>query len=489
MASALTGDDLARSVSRSMSYNRSMSRRNMSLASGSRRGWASASIREAWNNQTDVFQRSGREEDEEELKWAAIERLPTYDRIRQAMLKHVMEEGKIGYEQVDITNLDMNDKKNLMESILRVVEEDNERFLRRLRERTDRVGIDVPKIEVRFQHLSIDGDAYLGTRALPTLLNSTLNTIEGVLGLIKLFPSKKRVVNILRDVSGIVKPSRMTLLLGPPGSGKTTLLQALAGKTDTDLRVSGKITYCGHEFEEFIPQRTSAYISQHDLHHGEMTVRETLDFSGRCLGVGTRYELLAELSRREKQAGIKPDPEIDAFMKATAMAGQNTSLVTDYVLKPFESSTVGKVLLKSRGMYTEEFWYWICVVALLGFSLLFNLCFIAALTYLNPLGDSKAVTLEEDDESKNQPSSDGQPNLKSIEMCSPSTNMAVKNNLDNSVLSAANQAPSKRGMVLPFQPLSLAFNHVNYYVDMPAVSCFSIVLTFTKRQNMNTNSW
>lgn len=64
-----------------------------------------------------------------------------------------------------------------------------------------------------------------------------------------------------------------------------------------------------------------------------MTVRETLDFSGRCQGVGTRYELLAELSRREKEAGIKPDPEIDAFMKATAMAGQETSLVTDYILK------------------------------------------------------------------------------------------------------------------------------------------------------------
>lgn len=64
-----------------------------------------------------------------------------------------------------------------------------------------------------------------------------------------------------------------------------------------------------------------------------MTVRETLDFSGRCLGVGTRYELLAELSRREKELGITPDPEIDAFMKATAQAGQETSLVTDYVLK------------------------------------------------------------------------------------------------------------------------------------------------------------
>lgn len=41
-----------------------------------------------------------------------------------------------------------------------------------------RVGIDIPKIEVRFKNVSIEGDAYLGTRALPTLINSTLNTIE-----------------------------------------------------------------------------------------------------------------------------------------------------------------------------------------------------------------------------------------------------------------------------------------------------------------------
>ncbi|CAO2839377.1 unnamed protein product [Amaranthus hypochondriacus] len=151
--------------------------------------------------------------------------------------------------------------------------------------------------------------------------------------MVGLTPSKKRTLKILQDVSGIVKPSRMTLLLGPPGAGKTTFLQALAGRLDKDLKVAGKITYCGHELTEFVPQRTCAYISQNDLHNGEMTVRETLNFSGRCLGVGTRYELLAELSRREKQAGIKPDPEIDAFMKAIAMPGQEASLVTDYVLK------------------------------------------------------------------------------------------------------------------------------------------------------------
>lgn len=64
-----------------------------------------------------------------------------------------------------------------------------------------------------------------------------------------------------------------------------------------------------------------------------MTVRETLDFAGRCLGVGVRYQMLAELLRREKESGIIPDPDIDAFMKATSLAGQKSSLETDYILK------------------------------------------------------------------------------------------------------------------------------------------------------------
>ncbi|XP_065020889.1 pleiotropic drug resistance protein 2-like isoform X3 [Musa acuminata AAA Group] len=301
------------------------------MVSSSRRSWG-----KAFRDPKDVFRRSGGEEgeDEENLKWAALEKLPTYDRMRKGILRQVVEDGRVVCDEVDVHRLAPRDRKLLLDRLFKVAEEDNERFLERLRHRIDRVGLELPKIEVRYENLSVEADVSVGSRALPTLWNSTLNILEGIIGLLNLSPSKKRTIKILNDVSGILKPARMTLLLGPPASGKTTLLLALAGKLAKNLRQEfGKITYCGHELSEFVPQRTCAYISQLDLHNGEMTVRETLDFSGRCLGVGTRYEMLSELSRRERDAGIKPDPEIDVFMKATAMEGQKTSVATDYILK------------------------------------------------------------------------------------------------------------------------------------------------------------
>lgn len=43
-------------------------------------------------------------------------------------------------------------------------------------------------------------------------------------------PPGSRMVPILEGVSGVLKPGRLTLLLGHPGSGKTVLLKALAGQ-------------------------------------------------------------------------------------------------------------------------------------------------------------------------------------------------------------------------------------------------------------------
>ncbi|XP_024544542.1 pleiotropic drug resistance protein 1 isoform X1 [Selaginella moellendorffii] len=280
---------------------------------------------------------SGREYDEEDaFKWASLEKLPTYNRMRTALLPSPADDdeaGKFKHNEIDVTRLQGQERRILVQRIFRVAERDNERMLRKLRERIDLVGIQLPRIEVRFENLSLEASVHIGRRALPTLYNFTIDAIESILQILNLSFSKKKQLHILRDVSGVIKPSRMTLLLGPPSSGKTSLLLALAGRLDPSLKVRGKVTYNGHDMTEFVPHKTSAYISQHDLHTAEMTVRETLDFSGRCQGVGTRYEMLSELSRRELMMRVKPDAELDAFLKATVVEGQETNIVTDYVLK------------------------------------------------------------------------------------------------------------------------------------------------------------
>ncbi|KAI3521650.1 hypothetical protein L1887_11122 [Cichorium endivia] len=301
---------------------RAGSTRVPSLRSGSTSVWR--------NSGMDVFSKSSREDDDEEaLKWASLEKLPTFDRLKKGLLF-----GSTGpANEVDIDNLGVEDRKHLLDRLVKTADEDNEKFLLKLRDRLDRVGIDLPTIEVRYEHVTVEADVNTGSRALPSFINFHIDFFEGLLAKFNLLPNSKKHITILDDISGCIKPSRMTLLLGPPSSGKTSLLLALAGALDKSLTSSGKVTYNGHELHEFVPERTSAYISQNDIHIGEMTVRETLAFSARCQGVGSRYEMLAELSRRERDANIKPDPDLDVFMKAAATEGQEASVVTDYTLK------------------------------------------------------------------------------------------------------------------------------------------------------------
>ncbi|XP_068652846.1 ABC transporter G family member 39-like [Aristolochia californica] len=273
-------------------------------------------------------------DDEEDLKWAALEKLGTYDRLTVSLLKlGDSKSGHYRHDQIDVRNVSPEARREILDRLIRIPDQDNDFFVQKLRERMDRVGITLPEVEIRFEHLYVDAEVYSGGRAMPTLLNAFLNVTESILGRFMLYKNKKQQLSILKDVSGAIRPGRLTLLLGPPGSGKTTLLKALAGKLDEDLKVAGKVTYNGHNMKEFVPERTSAYICQHGLHNGDMTVRETLDFSARCQGVGHRYDVLAELARREKDQHIKPDPDIDFFMKAVAMQGQRASIMTEYMLR------------------------------------------------------------------------------------------------------------------------------------------------------------
>lgn len=84
----------------------------------------------------DVFSGSSRrEDDEQELQWAAIEKLPTYLRVTRGVLAEPQGEKPI---EIDVNKLGPLQRKNLVERLVKIAEEDNERFLLKLRERIDR---------------------------------------------------------------------------------------------------------------------------------------------------------------------------------------------------------------------------------------------------------------------------------------------------------------------------------------------------------------
>ncbi|KAA8521738.1 hypothetical protein F0562_012411 [Nyssa sinensis] len=320
-----------------------------------------------WNSPRNMFPRTtgnrANDDDEEALLWAVLQRAPTYVQARISFFRNTSGELSV----IDIHKFGTQEQKLVLDKLVNAVNEDTALFFKKVRQRFDAVDLEFPKVEVRFQDLRVDAFLHVGSRALPTVPNFIFNMTEAFLRKLRVFPGRRKKLSILNNISGIIRPSRLTLLLGPPSSGKTTLLLALAGRFGTGLKVSGRITYNGHDLEEFVPQTTSAYVSQQDWHMAEKTVKETLEFSGNCQGFGFKHDMLLELLRREKDARIKPDEDLDIFVKALLLGDQKTNhLVVEYIMKILgldicEDTLVGDEMLKGvsggqkRRLTTGEF--------------------------------------------------------------------------------------------------------------------------------------
>lgn len=83
---------------------------------------------------------AGVDEDEEALKWAAIEKLPTYDRLRTSIFQTVGEQegNRVMHKEVDVRKLDINERQEIIDRIFKVAEEDNEKYLRKFRNRIEK---------------------------------------------------------------------------------------------------------------------------------------------------------------------------------------------------------------------------------------------------------------------------------------------------------------------------------------------------------------
>lgn len=152
--------------------------------------------------------------------------------------------------------------------ILSELENANRYAVHCVAERLQSAGIDLPTVEIEYNHLTYEADATVGSAGMPTLTNTVkkallVNSDHSLCAqLLRLLqaalaaspsnrctggdPGPKQFnnmrllflqsivgkgkqgstpVKILDDVSGVLKPGRLTLLMGPPGSGKSVFLK------------------------------------------------------------------------------------------------------------------------------------------------------------------------------------------------------------------------------------------------------------------------
>ncbi|KAF5463243.1 hypothetical protein F2P56_019173 [Juglans regia] len=117
------------------------------------------------------------------------------------------------------------------------------------------------------------------------------------------------------------------------------------------------------------------------------------------------------------------------------------------------NTTIGQEILESRGLNFDGYLFWISLGALFGFTIVFNIGYILALSYLKSPGSSRVIISHE-----------------MLSKVPGSDDSHVGDHLDekskNSHLQA-NIGPKKGRMVLPFTPLTVVFEDVQYYVDTP----------------------
>ncbi|CAI8614747.1 unnamed protein product [Vicia faba] len=116
--------------------------------------------------------------------------------------------------------------------------------------------------------------------------------------------------------------------------------------------------------------------------------------------------------------------------------------------------TVGREVLKSRGLDFDSNFFWISIAALLGFAVVFDILFVVALTYLKEPKQSRALVSK-----KRLPQLKGGERSNEVELKNKSVAVDITH--------TSKEAQSTGKMVLPFLPLSIAFKDVQYFVDTP----------------------
>ncbi|KAM7275292.1 hypothetical protein ACFE04_017158 [Oxalis oulophora] len=468
------------------------------------------------------------EEDEQEaLKWSAfdkLQRLPTNARARIAVLHGVAG----GFKDIDLRDLEFEQRQELVDRLIRDAD-DNEEFLRKLKSRIDSVSLDLPTIEVRFENLFVEGEAYVGKRALPTIVNSIFNVLEllrrekdrgiqpdpyldALMKASLLNGLKEDIVTdyvlkfeinavIIASVFLQAKSHRSTVEDGVVYLGAlfTSLnsivfsgffeLPMLVDKLPIFYKQRDLLFYPSWVFTlpasilaiptSFVEATLWTASTYYIMGFDPSTTRFLKQFliltlSGqmsyalfRCIGAFSRNPTVANTGGSLSIVWLlifsgfvvsrenMPKWLVWGFWTSPMSYVQTALSVNEFLgdswkhILPGTNETVGVAVLKSRGVFTSPYWYWVGLIALIVFIFIINGLTAFALAYLNQFGKSQSVLLLED------------PNKETDEEKLPGRSKSrIKSSSNGGI-------EGERGMILPFTPLSITFENIRYSVDMP----------------------
>lgn len=113
--------------------------------------------------------------------------------------------------------------------------------------------VPLPRVEVRYENLryELQLTQRAAGRKIKTVGSSLLDCAKTPLTIARALSNKlsgktvgKTPFTVLDDVSGVLKPGTLSLVLSPPGHGKTSFLRALAQRIPAKA-LQGSITYNG----------------------------------------------------------------------------------------------------------------------------------------------------------------------------------------------------------------------------------------------------
>ena len=146
---------------------------------------------------------------------------------------------------------------------------------------------------------------------------------------------------ILDNVSFVLEPNSMLVIVGPSGSGKSTLLKAL---TATQPASYGQVGYGGRDlysnYDEI--RHRLGFVPQDDILHPQLRVRAALDYAG-------RLRLPAEVTPAQRAQRVH---EVIAELGLLAQADQRISTLSGGQRK--RTSTAMELLTRPSLLFLDE---------------------------------------------------------------------------------------------------------------------------------------